>query len=354
MAIDDSSVKGRGAQADLHNRFNRNRYVAEHPEGIDIPAELEARTKIREVFPKSIVNPVPSKDLYFNWSMNPYQGCEHGCSYCYARPTHEYWGYNAGLDFEQVIMVKRNAPDLLRKFLSRRHWKPEMIALSGATDPYQPIERTERISRHLLEVMLQHRAPVGIITKNNLIVRDIDLLREMASMDLVHVSLSITTLNEELRRKLEPRTSTGIKRLQALEELSAAGVPVNVMLAPVIPALNSSEIPEIVKSSADAGARSINYVLLRLNGSVADVFSSWVHQYYPDRAEKILNQVSATHGGQVTDHRPGIRMRGEGSFAEATHELFRIHRDKYFKDRSMPSFDLSRFRSLKNGQLPMF
>lgn len=354
MPIDESSVKGRGAQADVHNRFNKHDYVREHIEGIDVQENLGALTKIIEVFPKSIVNPVPSKDLHFNWSMNPYQGCEHGCAYCYARPTHEYWGYNAGLDFEQNILVKRNAPDLLRKFLNNKKWRPEMIALSGATDPYQPIERKEQITRRLLEIMLEHRAPVGIITKNALVERDIDILKEMAQLDLVQVSISITTLNEDLRRKLEPRTSTSQNRFKAVEKLSSAGIPVNVMVAPIIPALNTKEIPDLIKAAADARARAINYIVLRLNGSVAGVFETWLRIYFPDRADKILNQVKDTHGGNLSDHRNGTRMRGEGHFAHATRELFAIHKKRYFESRTIPDFDLSRFRRVEHGQLGLF
>lgn len=354
MPIDDSSVKGRGAQTHLHNRFDSKRYVREHMEGIDTTKELGGSTKYLEVHPKSIVNPVPSSDLHFNWSMNPYQGCEHGCAYCYARPTHEYWGYNAGMDFEQVILIKRNAASLLTAFLSRRDWNPEMIVLSGATDPYQPIERTEKVSRGLLKVMLDHRAPLGIITKNALLLRDIDLLAEMAAMNLVHVSISITTLNEGLRRKLEPRTSSGRKRLEAVERLSKAGVPVHVMLAPIIPTLNTAEVADIVKASADCGAQGISYILLRLNGSVAPVFTGWLNQYYPDRADRIINQVMDTHGGHVSDHRAGVRMKGEGNFAKATSDLFRINKERFFAGRAMPVLDTSRFRSLRNGQLDLF
>ena len=354
MSIDDNTVKGRGAQAAMHNRFNQYAYVQEHIEGIDVHETLGSTTKVIESFPKSIVNHVRSKDLHFNWSMNPYQGCEHGCAYCYARPTHEYWGYNAGLDFEQVILVKRNAATLLRQFLNRKSWKPELIMMSGMTDPYQPIERKEQISRKMIEVMLTHRNPLGIITKNALILRDIDLLREMTSMNLVKVAISITTLNEDLRRKLEPRTSTGRNRFKTVEKLTNAGVPVNVMIAPVIPALNNDEIPILVKNAADAGAQAVTYIVARLNGSVAAVFENWVRKHYPDRADKVLNQIKDTHGGVLSDKRAGTRMGGQGHFAKATKELFNLHRRKYFNDRQMPEYDYTRFRKMKHGQLDLF
>jgi len=354
MPIDDNTVKGRGAQADLHNRFNKRWYVQEHLEGIDEPETLGGTTKVIESFPKSIVNRVKSTDLHFDWSMNPYQGCEHGCAYCHARSTHEYWGYNAGLDFEQVIMAKRNAPALLRKFLNKKTWKPELIMMSGMTDPYQPLERKERISRGLVEVMHAHRNPLGIITKNALVLRDLDLLQEMASMNLVKVAISITTMNENLRRKLEPRTSTGANRFKAVEALSKTGVPVNVMLAPVIPALNDQEIPELMERAANAGARSATYIVARLNGSVAEVFETWVRKHYPDRADKVLNQIKDTHGGTLSDHRPGKRMGGEGPFAQTIKELFNVHKRKLFKEQHMPAFDYGLFRRMEHGQLELF
>lgn len=341
-------IKGRGSQSVTHNKFDRLTY---HDHDFnDFSFEYEEsgiKTNYIEVFPKSLVNPVPSKDIYLNWSMNPYQGCEHGCSYCYARPTHEYWGYNSGLDFERTIMYKPNAPDLLRQFLNKKNWVPEAIMLSGNTDCYQPAERKFQLTRQLLEVLLQYKNPVGIITKNSLIERDIDLLKEMAKEGLVLVNLSITTLDEELRSKMEPRTSSGLNKLKAIENLAKEGVPVQIMIGPVIPGLNSHEIPDIIKRSSEAGAQWANYITVRLNGVVGDVFTDWIEQAYPDRAQKVLNQIKESNGGVLSNTIDGGRMRGKGNTAQMTRDLFEINRSKYM---TKPNFELNTSLFARPGQ----
>lgn len=354
MAIDNGPVKGRGAVIQPPNRFQRMHYALIHPEGIDEPDATDRPTTFLEVHARTILNRVEASDLPFTWSLNPYQGCEHGCSYCYARPTHEYWGYSAGRDFEQVVLLKRNAPALLEQALRSPRWVVDPVMIAGATDPYQPVERRERITRGLLEVFLAYRHPVGLITKNALVLRDLDLLAELAAQRLVTVAISLTTLEEDLRRRLEPRTSTAAQRLRAIEELSCAGVPVYVMVAPIIPGLNDSEVPALLKAAADAGARSAGYTVLRTNGPVEQVFRQWLQDHRPERAAKVIAQVSAVHGGAMNDSRPGVRMRGEGPFAEGIRRLFHVMRKRYFAGRSIPELDRTAFTRPPQGQLDLF
>lgn len=354
MPIDGKPVKGRGAAVQVPNRFLKNSYGIVHWEAIDEVDDTVAPTTYRIETPKTIVNEVNSTDLGFRWSLNPYQGCEHGCAYCYARPTHEYWGYSAGVDFERIIIVKRNAPELLEQKLRSRSWKAESIMISGATDPYQPVERKEGITRKLLEVMLRFRNPVSLITKNALILRDIDLLSELASMKLASVAVSITTLDEDLRRVMEPRTSSGINRLKAVEALSRAGVPVVVMVAPIIPAMNDKDIPAILKAAADAGARTASYTLVRTNGSVKPVFENWLRSHFPDRADKVIAQITDLHGGSMEDTRSGLRMKGEGAYALSINRLFSVLRRRYFSGRELPKPDGSLFHVPPMGQLDLF
>ncbi|MEZ4788983.1 MAG: PA0069 family radical SAM protein [Flavobacteriales bacterium] len=354
MPIDGKAIKGRGANTQVGNRFLQHSYGVAHWEGIDEVVEDNPATRYVPEHAKRIVNKVDSPDLRMNWSMNPYQGCEHGCAYCFAQPTHEYWGYSAGLDFERVILVKRNAPDLLRATFMDRKWKPEPIMFSGNTDCYQPVERTERITRRMLEVLLEFRHPVGMITKNALVLRDLDILRELAAMDLVSVAISFTTLNEDLRRVMEPRTSTGANRLKAMETLTKAGVPVFAMIAPIIPALNEQEVPTLIEAAANAGALGASYTVVRTNGAVKPVFEAWLRAHFPDRAEKVLAQIRAAHGGHTNDSRFGRRLRGEGHFAENIRQVFALMRRRHFADRQFPELDCSRFQRPELGQLSMF
>ncbi len=355
MEIDGKSIKGRGAQIQVPNRFSERSVGIVHWEGIDEPEdERDKPTKYLENYPKTILNKITSPDLSMEWSLNPYQGCEHGCAYCYARPTHEYWGYGAGLDFERVILMKRTAPALLEKELRKASWDGGVISISGNTDCYQPVERKERITRSVLEVAQRFRQPIGIITKNALVLRDLDILEEMAKHRLAHVAISLTTLDENLRRVMEPRTSTSANRLRTIEALANAGVPVQVMVAPIIPGLTDHEVPALLKAAARAGASKAGYTIVRTNGAVEPVFRSWLEEHYPDRAAKVIAQIGHAHGGSMNDSTFGRRMRGEGAFAENIKRVFRLFRDRYFEGREMPALDRSLFNPPPKGQLDLF
>ncbi len=341
-------IKGQGAQRNVINRFDR--YTFE-PEDEDFEIY---KTTYTEIFPKTIVNEVKSPDLSMDYSMNPYQGCEHGCSYCFARPTHEYWGFSAGIDFERKIMYKKNAPELLEKFFQKRNYLPKPIMLSGNTDCYQPIERKLEITRKILKTCLDYRHPVGIITKNALVLRDLDLLKPMAEQSLVHVSMSIPTLNENLRRVMEPRTSSAKNKLKAIEFLSENGIPVNVMIAPVIPGLTSDESLSILKQVSEAGALSAHHVLVRLNDTVEPVFVRWVESHFPDRAEKVLNLIRSMRGGKLGEKRFYERYKGEGNIAKMIHETFKLGKRKYFADKIYPPLNFNNFTGTKDQQLRLF
>lgn len=323
--------KGRGAQLNVHNRFNKLSYVKEHSEVLDEEMTLNEKTEIIYTWPKSIINKVESEDLGFGYSLNPYQGCEHGCVYCYARNTHEYWGYSAGLDFERKIIVKKNVIELLEKTFSRKSWKPKPIMLSGNTDCYQPVERELELTRNILKTCLKYKHPVSVITKNSLIRRDLDLLSKLAEHNLVHVMVSVTGTDESVRRILEPRTASYRQRIAVIETLSRYKIPCGVMMAPVIPGINSQEIAAVLEQAGNAGASSAGMTLVRLNGAVGAIFKDWLFKNFPDRAEKVWNQICDCHGGQVNDSRFGVRMRGEGKIAESISQLFRLSREKFIK-----------------------
>lgn len=364
----ENYVKGRGAQINPANKFFK--YSTE--KDVEHLATEEERqeellrnpnTKYIDVFPKTILNKVTSPDLGLAWSMNPYQGCEHGCIYCYARNTHEYWGYSAGAEFEQNILVKRSAPQLLRDALMHRNWKPEAIMLSGNTDCYQPAERKLGITRQILEVFSDLRHPVGIITKNALIQRDIDILSEMAANRLVKVTLSITTLDPHLKSIMEPRTAAPAAILKTLRKLADAGIPVNVNTAPIIPAINDEEIFDLVKACAEHGATTVSYIIVRLNGHNGNLFTDWVTKNFPDRANKVLNQIKTMHGGKLNDTEYGRRMKGEGKFAELIRNQYKLACMKYLQGREMPPTNYELFiprraeilaQQKKGGQLDLF
>ncbi|QCR21717.1 PA0069 family radical SAM protein [Pontibacter sp. SGAir0037] len=347
-------LKGRGAQYNPANPYLKQEYVAAHIEGLDEPMLSNSKTEFLVEHPKKVVNKVDSPDLGLGYSLNPYQGCEHGCIYCYARNTHQYWGYGAGLDFERKIIVKENAPEALAQQLENPNWQVMPIMLAGNTDCYQPIEAKKKLTRRILEVLLQYRHPVSMITKNALILRDLDLLQELSKLDLVHVSISITTLNEQLRQKLEPRTASATKRLEVVRQLCSAGIPVNVMVAPIIPGLNDSEIPAIIKQVAEAGASNVAYTMVRLNGSIGPIFEDWIRQAFPEKADKVLNQIADVHGGQLNDSRFGVRMRGEGKMAEAINKLFKMSRQKFMPGRQMRPYNYSHFCTKAGKQLGLF
>ncbi|QEE48908.1 PA0069 family radical SAM protein [Flavobacterium alkalisoli] len=345
-------IKGQGAVTNVHNHFEKNRYEKSIYDD-DLEEEL-VKTQVQTIFPKTIVNKVKSPDLAMAYSMNPYQGCEHGCAYCYARPTHEYWGYSAGVDFERMILAKKNAPELLEQFFKKKGYKPEPIMLSGNTDCYQPVERKLKITRGLLQVCLDYRHPVSILTKNALVTRDIDILAQLAEKNLVTVSFSIPTINEELRRKLEPRTSSAKTKLQALDTISKEGIPTHVMIAPMIPGLNTMEILPITEAIAEKGALGFGYTLVRLNDTVEPVFIDWLEEHYPDRKEKVLNQIASLHGGKLGEKSVAKRKVGEGNMAEMIHNTFKIARQKYFKGKKIQPLATHLFDGTKGEQLRLF
>ena len=341
-------IKGQGAQRNVKNRFEQYSY---EPEDWEIE---KTNTQIIEVFPKTIVNVVKSPDLPMEYSLNPYQGCEHGCSYCYARPTHEYWGFSAGIDFERKIMVKKNAPELLEKFFRKRNYIPKTIMLSGNTDCYQPIERELEITRKILEVCLAYRHPVSILSKNALVLRDLDLFIKMNELNLISVALSIPTMNEDLRRKMEPRTSSAIKKLEALKILKENNIPTGAMIAPIIPGLNSDETLKIIKKISETGADWFGYTLIRLNDTVEPVFVKWLETSFPDRKDKVISLIKQMRGGKLGEKRYFERYKGEGSIAEMIHKTIEIGRNKYFKDRKMVELSAAHFSGSKTQQLKLF
>ena len=341
-------IKGQGAQRNVKNRFEQYSY---EPEDWEIE---KTNTQIIEVFPKTIVNVVKSPDLPMEYSLNPYQGCEHGCSYCYARPTHEYWGFSAGIDFERKIMVKKNAPELLEKFFRKRNYIPKTIMLSGNTDCYQPIERELKITRKILEVCLAYRHPVSILSKNALVLRDLDLFIKMNELNLISVALSIPTMNEDLRRKMEPRTSSAIKKLEALKILKENNIPTGAMIAPIIPGLNSDETLKIIKKTSETGADWFGYTLIRLNDTVEPVFVKWLETSFPDRKDKVISLIKQMRGGNLGEKRYFERYKGEGSIAEMIHKTIEIGRNKYFRDRKMVELSAAHFSGSKTQQLKLF
>jgi DNA repair photolyase len=346
--------KGRGAQFNPKNKFLKGEYLQEHPEAID-DWEAEQR-KTEYIFDdnKTLVNKVTSPDVGMMYSANPYQGCEHGCIYCYARNTHEYWGYSAGLDFESRIIVKKNAPQLLRKFFDNKNWEPAPISLSGNTDCYQPIERRMRITRQLLEICLEYRNPVGVLTKNSLVLRDVDVLQELAKLNLVRVFTSITSLDESVRQKMEPRTASYKQRLKVVETMSKLDIPTGIMNAPIIPGLTDKDMPGVLKAASEAGAKWAGYTVVRLNGAIGIIFKDWLYKAYPDRADKIWNAICECHGGAVNDSRWGNRVVGDGKFAEMIRDQFNLFCKKYGLNQTELEYNTSLFRRMKGGQLPLF
>ncbi len=352
------TIKGRGAQLNVDNKFLEHahelrddflNYCAAENEEVE-----NSKTQYIEVFPKTIVNKVTSPDVGMLYSMNPYQGCEHGCVYCYARNTHEFWGYSAGLDFERKILVKKEAAQLLEAKLKRKSWKAHPIVLSGNTDCYQPAEQQYKITRQCLKVFLKYKHPVGIITKNALIQRDLDVVQALVKDHLIGINVSVTSLSERTRSLLEPRTASIKKRLQTIEILSKAGVPVNAMLAPIIPSINSHEILPLAKAVAEAGASSMAFTVVRLNGAIGQIFTDWIRKTMPDRADKVLHQIEACHGGTLNDSRFGIRSRGEGQIAEQIHQLMALAKKKYFKGKKLPPLNTALHESYKDGQMKLF
>lgn len=344
--MDDTSpmplpmVRGRAVGWNPPNRFERLHIARDR---WDDPDDPPPSTVLLKDATRSILSFNDSPDVGFDVGINPYRGCEHACAYCYARPSHEYLGYSAGLDFETRILVKERAPDLLRAALSSRSWTPRTIALSGNTDCYQPAERRLRITRRCLEVLADFRNPVGVITKSYLVSRDVDLLGELARHGAAAVVLSVTTLDPGLQRSLEPRASTPARRLGAIRVLADAGIPVGVNVAPVIPGLTDHEIPSILEAAADAGASFAGMIMLRLPHGVKEIFEGWLRQHVPDRADKVLNRVRELNGGELYDARFGVRGRGEGPWSDQLRAVFRVQRDRLALDRS-PTLSARAFR----------
>lgn len=343
------SIKGRGASGNPKNRFERIEVAPEPGEqDLEKPETIYLKDHAR-----SIVTTNDSPDIGFNAGISPYRGCSHGCAYCFSRPNHEYLGFSAGLDFESKILVKENAPDLLRKKLSSPGWKPQTVAMSGSTDVYQPVEKKLRLTRRCLEVLVKFRNPVAVITKNHLVTRDIDLLSELARHDAVSVAVSLTTLDDDLRRVMEPRTSPPKRRLAAIEKLANAGIRVGVLTAPVIPGLTDHELPNLLQAAADAGAAFAGYTPIRLPYAVAPIFEDWLERHFPDRKNKVLNHIRELRGGKLNDPRFGSRMSGEGVYAEHLARLFQIgcRRAGISTGRS-PALSTAAFR--RSGQPTLF
>ena len=350
---DNPVQKGRGAPSNPAGRFERLSFVHEPGDELDAEARPARPTELFRDNSRSILTFNDSPDVGMDASVNPYRGCEHGCIYCYARPNHEYLGLSAGEDFESRIFVKENAAALLRTALSAKSWSPQVIAFSGVTDPYQPIERTLRITRSCLEVLAEFRNPVAIITKNHLVTRDIDLLASLAGHRAAQVFLSITTLDDGLARVMEPRASRPGLRLDALRKLREAGVPAGVMVAPIIPALTDHEVPAILEAAAGAGAMSAGCTVVRLPHGVKDLFTQWLDVHAPQRKEKVLNRLRAIRGGKLNDSTFGARMVGEGPFAESIHQMFELHRRRLGLTQRV-TLSTQAFRRLGGNQLDLF
>lgn len=348
-------IRGRGTALNPTNRFEQIIVEANlDNEELEPFSGKQILTRYFRDTSRTIITTNDSPDIPFEASINPYRGCEHGCIYCYARPTHEYFGLSAGLDFESRIFVKEEAALLLRKELSKSTWKPRPLIMSGVTDPYQPIERKLNITRGCLEVLADFRNPVGIITKNQLVKRDSDLLKQMTAYDGVMVFVSLTTLDDKLWRTMEPRTSSPEMRLKMIKELHQAGIPVGVMLAPVVPGLTDMEIPALLKAAVAAGAQSAGYVVLRLPFSVKDLFEDWLTRHFPDRKEKILNRLRSLRNGQLYNSRFGERMSGTGIFADQIRDLFVMGCKKAEIPKRNFEFSTASFRNVEEKQPMLF
>lgn len=346
-------MKGKGAQINVSNKFNQYHISTEDSDGLDEEyIQHKPSTQVFYETPKKIISTNNSPDLSFSSSINPYQGCEHGCVYCYARNSHEYWGFSAGLDFETKIIIKEKAPALLEQEFLKPNYSPRVIMLSGNTDCYQPLEQKYQITRALLKVFEKYQNPVGIITKNALVSRDLDILEELSQNDLVSVIISITSLDESLRRLLEPRTASAAKKLRAIELLASRNIPVGIMNAPIIPGLNHYETPAILKAAASAGATFASYTVVRLNGQIDKIFKDWLDKTFPEKAAKIKNQIKELHDGHLNDSEFGRRMRGEGKIASIIKDLFEVNRRKYFKENKAFTLSTAHFR--KGGSYSLF
>jgi DNA repair photolyase len=334
-------IQGRGAASNPGNRFERASYAVSE---WDEPDDTSPNTVLLKDTTRSIIAHNDSPDVGFDASINPYRGCEHGCVYCFARPNHEYLGFSIGLDFETKILVKERAPELLRRELMLPSWTPQVLAISGVTDAFQPIERRLKLTRRCLEVLVEFRNPVVIITKNELVTRDIDLLSELARNQAALVFVSVTSLRGDLARELEPRASQPQRRLAAIEALATAGIPVGVLVAPVIPGLTDHEMPAILSACASAGAVTAGYVPLRLPFGLAPLFEEWLSIHEPLQKEKILNRIREIRGGNLNDPNFGSRMRGEGAYSVHLRRMFELASKKAGLSGPRPELSVAAFR----------
>ena len=353
----NSPIRGRGTSENIENRFMQR---AVEVDGDYLDAREDEEPRPETIFlpdaSKSIISYNASPDVGFDASVNPYRGCEHGCAYCYARPTHEYLDLSAGLDFETRIMVKHEASQLLRKELRAKKWTPQLVGLSGVTDCYQPIERELKLTRGCLEVFRDFRNPVVVITKNRMVTRDIDILQEMSAYNSSRVFVSVTTLDLDLNRKLEPRTSSPMQRLDAIHQLSEADISVGALVAPIIPGLNDHEIPQILEAAADAGAHFISYIVLRLPHAVAPLFEDWLEQHVPGQREKVMNRISSMRGGKVYDSDFAQRMKGTGIHAHQIANTFKVYKQKYGLTEPRKPLSTEHFRlpQQSGDQMPLW
>jgi DNA repair photolyase len=347
-----SAHKGRGAQHNPQNRFEKTHYeLIEEDENAE--SDRKVKTQFFRDTTKSAFAKNDSSDIFFTYDLNPYRGCEHGCIYCYARPSHEYLGFSAGLDFETKIMVKENIPHLLEKEFKKKTWKPQIVLLGGNTDCYQPVEQRLQLTRKCLDVFRKFQNPVDIITKNYLITRDKDILTDLAVENLVHCTLTITTLDKKLQSKMEPRTSPPEMRLKAIEELSKAGIPVAVNIAPIIPGLNDSEIPAILKRAQEHGATGASWIMIRLPFAVKDLFTDWLRKTYPERAEKIINRIKDVRSGKLNETEFGKRMTGSGEIADSISQLFDLTSDKLGLAKLYRKLSVDKFQNDSNSQMEL-
>ncbi len=354
MPFIEPTIRGRGTAANPPNRFQPLSIAPDDDAQLDPADAPSPQTVFLRDTARSIIAHNDSPDVGFEHSINPYRGCEHGCVYCYARPTHEWLGFSAGLDFETKIMVKEAAPDLLREALSARSYTPKTLSISGVTDCYQPVERKLQLTRRCLQVLAEFRNPCGLITKNALITRDADVLKEMAAWGGTVAILSVTTLDADVARKMEPRTSAPARRLAAIDALAKAGVPVGVMIAPVVPGLTDHEMPQILKAAADAGAVFAGYVPLRLPFGVKDLFADWLARHFPDRRDKVLNRVRDLRGGKLNDSNFNTRMKGFGVWADQFETMFKLARRKAGLDNPYPDLSVDHFRKPAGPQMTLW
>ncbi|MDE1921461.1 MAG: PA0069 family radical SAM protein [Candidatus Omnitrophica bacterium] len=348
----EKELHNRGALVNPVNRFERISF--ERDEEITDEEYPSPKTEFYKDTSQSIISYNDSPDIGFETSLNPYRGCEHGCVYCYARPTHEYFGLSSGRDFEAVIFVKTDAPALLRKELASPKWKPQVVVMSGVTDCYQPFERKFTITRQCLQVLEEFHNPVGIITKNKLVTRDVDILKSMARYQGICVTVSITTLDAVLARAMEPRASTPANRLAAVEALAAAGIPVTVNVAPIVPGLTEHEIPSILKAAARAGAQAAGYTIVRLPYAVKDIFERWLAEYFPDRKDKVLNRIRELRNGALYDSGWGSRMTGQGLFAESIRDIFDLGYKRAGFPKSRIHLSAASFCNAQDRQMRLF